>query len=558
LNKVIQFVVIIALTVLTVLLLYTFRTFDDDRFVRWEWVFRAVKITRVLAFLIPGAIVAFILSRSSVPERYPVPFLFILSFGVASMLWSEPEMIVDASRYFTQAKNLELYGTGYFLREWGKAIEIWTDLPLMPFIYGIVFRFLGEARIYVQLVTTLLFSSTVVLTYLTGKTLWDRETGFRGGMFLLGIPYLFTQVPLMLVDTSTMFFFMLAVFMFIKGLQRGGLWVPAASAALFLVIFSKYSAWLMLSLLVIITAVSLFQIYRSPEGTSVTRCCFRATVIVVVAALAGGALMLFKYNVLSSQIGLLLAFQKPGLGRWSESFVSTFLFQVHPVLTVSAFFSMYVAWKKKDPKYMIICWLMALIVALRIERIRYTIIAFPMFSLMAAYGLNALNENALKRCIVFSVAAWSITLAVFAYLPFLQKTSARNLQSAGAFINTLPGKDIEVITLPGKDEEVNMAVAVPVLDLFTDKEICYAYRMDGSPPPEEIAVSSLRFTWSYKNPEYYEGVAAPGTPIAIIRGDRLGKLPEAVAKKLITFGKSKSFSVTDHIWRHQTFVTVYY
>src|SRR5208282_6633323 len=132
---------------------------------------------------------AFILSKTPVPARYPAPFLFALSFCCASLLWREPEMIVDASRYFTQAKHLELYGTGYFLREWGKTIEVWTDMPLMSFIYGLVFRYLGEARIYIQLVTTLLFSFTVVLTYMIGKTLWDKETGFYGAMFLLGIPY---------------------------------------------------------------------------------------------------------------------------------------------------------------------------------------------------------------------------------------------------------------------------------------------------------------------------------------------------------------------------------
>ncbi|MGD0283372.1 MAG: hypothetical protein ABSB95_13535, partial [Dissulfurispiraceae bacterium] len=208
-NKTIQFLVIMALTVLTVLVLYAFRTFDDNRLVSWEWVFGAVKITRVLALLIPACIAAFMFSRSSAPGRYPAPFLFILSFAAASLLWREPEMIVDASRYFTQAKYLELYGTGYFLREWGKTIEVWTDMPLMSFIYGLVFRYMGEARIYIQLVTTLLFSFTVVLTYLIGKTLWDRETGFFGGMFMLGIPYIFTQVPLMMADTSAMFFFTL-------------------------------------------------------------------------------------------------------------------------------------------------------------------------------------------------------------------------------------------------------------------------------------------------------------------------------------------------------------
>jgi hypothetical protein len=574
-DSTLQFGVIIALTLLTVLVLYTFRTLDDNRLTSWEWVFGTVKITLILALLVPGGIVAFVLSKTPVPERCPALFLFVLSFCCASLLWSEPEMNVDASRYFTQAKHLELYGTGYFLREWGKTIAAWTDLPLMPLIYGLTFKYIGESRMHVQVITTLLFSFTVVLTYMTGKTLWDKETGFFGGMFMLGIPYLFTQVPLMLVDTSTMFFFTLAVFAFIRALEAGGLWVPAASAALFLVIISKYSAWLMLSLFVVIIAVRLFKAYRSPGEISFRRYCVRISIIVLTAAFAAGAVMLVKYNVASSQIGLLLAFQKPGLRRWSESFISTFLFQVHPFITAAAVLSICVAWKKKDLEYLIISWLMLLIVALQIKRIRYTIIAFPMFSLMAAYGLNSIKDQGLKKCIVFSVAACSLILAVFAYLPFLQQTSSQNLQRAAAFINILPGKNIEVVTLPRKGDDVNIAVSVPLLDLFTDKKIHYGYHLDDqlkyAPSAAEIEVSPLRFTWTYKNPEYYEGASAPdspvpppkiydfsGTPVAVISGEPTGVLPQSVADKVMRLCKSKSFIVADDIFTHQTFVTVYY
>src|SRR5208282_1390622 len=156
--------------------------------------------------------------------------------------------------------------------------------------------------------------------YLTGKALWDRETGFFGGMFLLGIPYMFTQAPLMLVDIPTMFFFTFAVFAFITALERGGIWVPIASSALFLVIFSKYSAWLMLSLLIIIVGVRLLQAGRSPGEIPVRSYGFRIIIPILSAALAAGVIMLLKYDVFSSQIGLLLSYQKPGLRRWGESF----------------------------------------------------------------------------------------------------------------------------------------------------------------------------------------------------------------------------------------------
>ncbi len=567
----IQFVALIALSALAVFLLYNFRNFDDNRLVSWEWVFGTVKIARIIALLIPGGLAAFMLSKTTVPERYPVMFLFVLSFAAAALFWREPEMNVDASRYFTQAKHLEIYGTGYFLREWGRTIDAWTDLPLMPFIYGLTFKYLGEMRTYVQVITTMLFSFTVVLTYMTGKMLWDKETGFFGGMFLLGVPYIFTQVPLMLVDIPTMFFFMFAVFAFLAALDRGGIWVPIASAALFLVIFSKYSAWLIFSLLIIIVAVRLLQTHRSPGGMPVRRYGFRIIIPVLSAVLAAGVVMLLKRDVFFSQINLLLSYQRPGLGRWGEGFISTFLFQVHPFISLAAAFSVYNAWEKKDPKYLIISWFIVLIILFQIKRIRYTMIAFPMFALMAAYGITAIRDTGLKRLIVFLVVACSLIIAVFAYLPFLQQTSAQNLQRAGAFLNTLNGRDVEVVTLPRKDDDVNIAVSVPILDLFTNKRIHYSYKPQYAPSPEEIAVSPLRFTWTYKNPDYYSwgpsqdfglsgyrSETSSETAVAVISGELVSALPGEVALSVKKYRNSKSFCIPDNIFDHQTLVTVYY
>ena len=207
---------------------------------------------------------------------------------------------------------------------------------------------------------------------------------------------------------------------------------------------------------------------------------------------------------------------------------------------------------------MIISWLIALVFVLRIERIRYTIIAFPMFALMAGYGVTAIRDTGLKRHLVFSVATCSLIISVFAYLPFLQHMSAQNLQVAGAFLNTLHGENVEVFTLPNKGDEVNVAVDVPLLDLFTDKKIYYTYNLTYAPAPEQIAVSKLRFTWTYMNPKYYEGEVAPGTPVAVISGGPQFIIPDSVADRLIKLKRSQSFNIADDIFAHQTLVTVYY
>jgi len=107
--------------------------------------------------------------------------------------------------------------------------------------------------------TTFLFSMTAIFTYLIGKMLWDSDTGFYGGILLLAVPFLFTQVPLMLVDVPTMFFLTFTIFAFIMALNRGGIWIFISSFAIFLAVFSKYSTWLMLSVLVVVFLVYLIQ-----------------------------------------------------------------------------------------------------------------------------------------------------------------------------------------------------------------------------------------------------------------------------------------------------------
>ena len=69
----------------------------------------------------------------------------ILSFAAVLPFWKEPELIVDASRYFAQAKHLEMYGLFPFLEEWGRTgaapqclvARRWCDFPAR---YGTVSR----------------------------------------------------------------------------------------------------------------------------------------------------------------------------------------------------------------------------------------------------------------------------------------------------------------------------------------------------------------------------------------------------------------------------------
>ncbi len=545
------------LTYLSFVFLFIFRAYDDNRLMSWAWVFNGVDAAGIFLVLLAGAILLIPLSKVSFPIGSPGLFLFLSSFVAVVPFWSEPEVIVDASRYFIQAKYLEVYGIGYFVREWGKTIVAWTDLPLVPFLYGLIFRTLGESRLYVQILTTVMFSLSVVITYLLGKELWDKETGFRGGAILLGFPYLLVQVPLMLVDVPTMFFLVLAIFCFVKAMNGRGIGsIIAGSLGIFLALLSKYSTWPMLSVLGVVFVV----LGREASGGSGRTRMFRGLITVSIALLLLGTIVLLKSDVFTDQIRLLMSYQKPGLKRWGESLGSTFLFQTHPFITVFALVSVWVALRKKDSNYLIISWLVALMVVFRVERIRYVLPLFPMVALMASYGLNRVKDEDIRRFVVFCTLLSSIVVAGFVYLPFAKKMSLVNLKDAGLFLNSLEERNVEVLTFPPKEPVLNPAVAVPLLDLYTDKKIIYHYESSVFVPREEVKTSSLRFTWEYKNPGYYtekNPLTGDAAVRVVIAGDLKDVFPLFVSSKTRDYQVVRAFVEDEGVFQHKTFVGVY-
>jgi hypothetical protein len=562
----------IALMLLSVFFLqYTFRSVDDNRLTSWQWTFAQVDLVLFVPVLILGIIAAYFFAEFPFYRSRPALFLFLFSFAAGAVFWSEPEVIVDTSRYFTQAKHLELYGMKYFFQEWGKEMGAWTDMPLASFLYGMIFRFFGESRIYIQVFTSLLFSMTVVLTFFTGKTLWDEDTGFQAGLLLAGIPYLFSQIPLMLTDVPTMFFLILSIFTFCTAMERGGVWIAAASVAAFCAVFSKYSTWMMMSVLPVIWLVYLIEARKSEVGSQ--KVIRRGISVTLIAGILIAIAVFYKFDVIAQQIKFLQEYQAPGLKRWSESFISTFCFQSHPLITLAALYSLYEAARKRDMKYVIICWLILFIVLFQIKRSRYVLAAFPMLTLMASYGLQGIKDIKVRRFIAFGIVSSAIVVAVFSYLPFLQGMSMVNIKNAGEFLNSSGFERINVRIIPSAETEVNLAVVVPILDLYTKKEISYREDVTYSPSFEEIREAPLRFTWEFQIPRYYRnendippavrrgGVTPPlqrgSVPIVVISNGYANTLPVHIEKELRGYGKNGVFDTTEGIFGFNPFVTVY-
>ena len=243
-------IILVLFTTLCVFLaLLSLRMFDDNRLTSWQWVFADINLLHFTFLYFLLLLVSIWVSLIRISHTYSVFSLFIFSYLAGMLHWSSPELIVDAARYFTQAKHLELKGIDYYFSRWGSGVMSWTDLPLLPFIYGVMFKIFGESRVLIQVINTFFFSCTVVTTYYIGTSLWSHRVGINSALMFLSIPYLYTQVPLMMVDVPSMFFLTFAVLLYIHSMRNRGFGNAFyAAIAVAFAMLSKYTNWIMLSI----------------------------------------------------------------------------------------------------------------------------------------------------------------------------------------------------------------------------------------------------------------------------------------------------------------------
>ena len=594
------------LSLLLPLALYQARHWDDNSLTSWQWVFLVVdplKLWLVLPLLLllcwllalapawlpgarhrrkpsppaepsgpPGSAPPLSLAWAGAGRRedqappavadyrsWPVRFYWLWPAAVAagcSLLFLDvPEVIVDAARYFIQAKSFSEYGPAWFFQQWGRELFVWTDLPLIPLLYGLLLTIFDQSRLALQLLNVFFFAASAALIAVLGRELRDRETGLAGGLLFLGFPYLYSQVPLLLVDLGTMFFLLLTMVAFIRALRRGGFFYCAlTTAAVLAVLLSKYSAWLLLSAL---APIGIWSLVLAADRRLVIKRALAALLPVLPPAL----LLFWVYqDVVLAQLALLLEFQKPGLAGWSESLVSTLLFQAHPWLAVLLLYSLYRAGRLREWGYLILAWpVFLLLVLLEVRRIRYSIPIMPLLALMAAYGLRDLTVPALRRHLLLVIIASSLLLAGGAFLPFLKSMSERNLQEAGAYLDGLPPGEVRVVVLPAPEPVMDPRVAVPLLDLFTRRQTVVYLPVAAIPRPADLATSSLRFTWEMFFPGFYATKSYGVEPVALvlIRPAERGAVSAVINEKLTPYGPPSRFAADSGVFLHRTLVEIY-
>lgn len=551
-------IIISLATLLVPVLLFAFRHLDDNRLTSWFWIFTAPgrRLSDFLLLAVVAVLLANLLSRSDIFAKQPW-LLAVCAFTAVVPFWGQPEVIVDASRYFLQAKHFSLFGPGHFLEQWGQEIFAWTDLPLVPLLYGALFKVFGEYRLVVQIANSLFFVGTVMVTVALGKALWDEQTGLYAGLLLLAFPYLLTQVVLTLVDIHVMFFLVLAMYALYQALSHGGTCrILGAGLALLLLFAGKFSAWMFLTVAVVITLVCMVEeAWKKAAG----RAALVGGFFLVGAA---GLFFLFR-EVVSAQLAFLLEYQKPGLGRWHESYLSTFFFQIHPFVSLAALGSLVPAILKRDLRYVLVAFLVALVFLTQVQRIRYTLPLFPLVALMAAYGIRALPwRETLQRLVVFGAICTSLVVGTWGFLPFLRSMSAVNIMEAGRLLDTLPAASAQVVSLPEKNPLMNPEIFITLLDLHTRKNLYRSPLQRDTAPPPGYQSSPLRFTWEYPPSRLYRRatplLAEAALPLVIIAPLANPELPPELARLTRSYSQRKDFFTHPGIFSSLTLVSVYH
>ena len=307
------------------LLQFLLRGADDNRLASWAWVFAAVDFSAVAVAVTATVVLAHMAALALGPIRRPALALALAAAAVAMLLSSIPEPIIDAARHFVAFKAVVERGPTGFLAAWGGELKPWTDLPLLPLLFGILLALAGEARWVVQAANIVLFAGTVAITVALGRRLWGEAAGIAAGLSLLAMPILLVQVPLVLTDVPAMFLAVLAVAAAERARTGGWAWLAVATAALAAVLLAKASAWPV--------AATVMLLLAAGQGSAGMR---RAAVVAAGAVGALGLAALLAGEAALDQARLVLDYQLPAFARWRESHLSTFLFQIHPVVTLAA------------------------------------------------------------------------------------------------------------------------------------------------------------------------------------------------------------------------------
>jgi len=440
------YILIPILITLSYIMLYQFRLDDNTDLFGWYWISRyyerALDPLRLVIGFFASATIAF--AVSSIQIRFRNSHYLLVIFGLSLFIiipfWMVPEINPDMTRFFTQAKYLETHGVTAFIIDWGKDPRILYSQPSPSFIYGILFKFFGENRNVIQAFNTLLFGFGTIATFLLGKRLWNEHVGLYGSLFLMSLPHLIVQVPLMLVDSFSMCTLTIAMLGFLLAIKEFRVhWI------LMFLIFSIITLSSKLTIPVIfafaIIAAGLLYASRKKEYIHV----------ILLFGLIAAVLIpifLFKYELLLIQLNRVINFS-PLMGTtWpSPVYPISMFYQLTLPIVIMFLLSPLLALKRRDKRFIILlAWIIPIILISGGTRLRFLIPIYPAIALAAGYTIYELiRDIRLRRYLVGCIMLSSLTIG-FSYIPFMQSYADRNLMDAAAYVEEKGFEEIGIVT----------------------------------------------------------------------------------------------------------------
>ncbi len=284
--------------------------------------------------------------------------------------------------------------------------------PLMMLAYGYALRLFGAELIVMRLVGVAMGTAVIILTYLIGRDLYDRATGWAAALFLLSFPLIMRQTAAAMTDIPVTFFFVLALWLTIRLVKRPSYRQAFLIAGVIgLGMLTKYT-------MVFIYPVALAFFIALPDVRRQWRYLSPLVLIPALFLLAWGVVA-YAYGILAAQIETLTTYaaliMTNQLARQFalEAFTTRLPSALGPYnAPLIALGVIALAHRRQMADWLLLLWIgvVWLLLGLTLPDHRYFMLSFPAIAIMMGRGYGRLPTS---RALILSLLYGAGALYLF-------------------------------------------------------------------------------------------------------------------------------------------------
>jgi 4-amino-4-deoxy-L-arabinose transferase-like glycosyltransferase len=323
--------------------------------------------------------------------------LVVLTAGVVYA--SQQRVLTDEQNVFNASRIVTEQGVVPFFANYGSIPWLgYQHPPLIPMVYGLAMRVFGLHLFVLRCLSLAASIATVVLTYLLGRDLYDRETGFLAATLLLSFLYFLRMGTAALTDMPVTFLFTLSLYSTFR-LCRTPMYRLSLAAGAFigLGLLAKYTMALIYPVLLSYLAIS--STFRRLKLHLVT------LALVSLGLLAIWLVYIYYSGVLAAQSKTLSSYAgfvtTTSRGKWwmlemvSTRLTSALGFYNLPLLLLG---SWHLLQRRHQSDLLVLLWIATVfpILILTTPDARYFMPTFPALAMAAAGGVRRFCEAAEK------------------------------------------------------------------------------------------------------------------------------------------------------------------